>query len=199
MPKPVTRRWLLLACASAPWSKCLSASALQPRLDGDILHVSAPQFRFLTGKALERLKDGATVNFTSQLLLFIDSKGANPRRTFDRFTVSYDLWEEKFSVVKRGNPPRSVSRLSATSAENWCVESLSISVAGIGRERQIWLRLEFRAEDPKDEIPVVGEPGINLTRLVEIFSRPPRTQEASAAVEAGPFRLVDLRGGSRGG
>ena len=36
---------------------------LSARLDSDLLHVSAPNFSFLTGKPLERLKDGASGRF----------------------------------------------------------------------------------------------------------------------------------------
>lgn len=53
----VTRRWWLMASFGAPFSLGLSAQALRVRLDGDDLRVGAPQFGFLTGKPLEKLKD----------------------------------------------------------------------------------------------------------------------------------------------
>ncbi len=57
----ITRRWWLLAIAGAPVVLGISAQTLLPRLDNDYLRVSAPNLQFLTGKALERLKDGNTV------------------------------------------------------------------------------------------------------------------------------------------
>ena len=64
----VTRRWWLVA-GFAPLFLGLSAPALRVRLDGDDLRVSAPQLNFLSGKALERLKDGNSVVFLAQVSL----------------------------------------------------------------------------------------------------------------------------------
>ena len=46
---------------SAPMAKALSAQALVVRLDGDYVHIAAPQLHFLSGKILDRLRDGAQV------------------------------------------------------------------------------------------------------------------------------------------
>jgi hypothetical protein len=53
--------------------------------------------------------------------------------------------------------------------------------------------LEVRAEEPRDGLGVVDDPGINLTRLVEIFSRSERGQQPRWRLEAGPLRLAELR------
>ena len=45
----------------------------------------------------------------------------------DRFTVSYDVWEEKFSVVRVSDFRRSLMLLSASSAESWCLDNIVIS------------------------------------------------------------------------
>jgi len=171
--------------------------------DGDNLYVSAPRLHFLTGKPLERLKDGASVVFLSQLTLFSDARGTVLRRVPDRLVLSYDLWEEKFSVSRLGGAPRTRSHLSASAAEDWCLESMVISASGLTPELPFWLRFEMRAPDTKELSSVVGEPGISITRLIEIFSRKPGAEEPRWTLEAGPLRLNDLlrvRGrGSRNG
>ena len=190
----VTRRWWLLASFGTPLSMGLSAQSLNVRLvEGDSLRISAPQLHFITGKSLERLKDGAAVVFLGQLSLSSDAGLTGWKRAINRFIVSYDLWEERFSVTRTEQGRRSVSHLSAASAESWCLDNLAIDTAGVPPDRPFWLRLELRAEDPKDLTAVVGEPGINLTRLVEVFSRPARVQQPRWELTTGPLRLADLR------
>ena len=55
------------------------------------------------GDPLEKLKDGASVVFLSQLSLFTESRSNAYRRIPDRLVVSYDLWEEKFTVTRAGS------------------------------------------------------------------------------------------------
>jgi hypothetical protein len=71
-------------------------------------------------------------------------------------------------------------------------------MAGVAPDRQFWVRLEVRVTDPRDQAGVMGE-GINLTRLIEIFSRPAGSQQPHWTVEAGPWKLGDIkRADSRG-
>ena len=115
------------------------------------------------------------------------------RRIPDRFVFSYDLWEEKFSVTKLGEGQRTVSHLSAAAAEAWCLDNVAISSTGLPQDRPFWLRFELRAAEPKDEAAVMGESGLNLTRLIEIFSRRPRDEQPHWTADAGPLRLGDLK------
>jgi len=185
------RRWLLAGVA-VPLS-CLGArERLSVAWDGDDLHVAAPQLHFLAGKPLDRLKDGAAVVFLTQLTLTTDNFTTSLRRTPERFVFSYDLWEEKFSVTKLGEGQRTASRLSAAAAEAWCLDNVAISATGLPQDRPFWLRFELRAAS-KDEAAVIGESGLNLTRLVEIFSRRPRDQQPQWTADAGPLRLGDLK------
>ena len=147
-------------------------------LDGDLLRISAPQLNFLNGKPLERLKDGGSVAFVAQISLHT-SPGAvvSATRTAARFAFSYDIWEEKFSVTRVGDHPgsrRAASHLTERGAENWCIDNLSLPRAELPVGSPFWLQLDLRAEDPRDVAGVVGEPGINITRLIEVFSRPTR-------------------------
>jgi len=194
----VTRRWWLVASFGAPLALGLSAQALWVRLDGDDLRVSAtPQFRFLTGKPLEKLKDGASVVFLAQLSISTEINAPAIKRAVDRFVVSYDLWEEKFSVTRTGVERGSASHLSSAAAEAWCLGHLAVGIAGVAPERPFWIRLELRAEDARDQAAVLDESGINLTRLIEVFSNPARAQQMRWEAVAGPMRLMDLKRESR--
>ncbi|HKW98268.1 MAG TPA: hypothetical protein VJN43_11085 [Bryobacteraceae bacterium] len=189
----VTRRWWLVAGVSAPFTLGLAAQSLRVRLDGDDLRIQAPQIKFLTGKPLERLKDGGSVVFLAQLSVSTEVNAPAIKRAVDRFIVSYDLWEERFSVTQTGSEHRMVSHLSANAAESWCLENLAVGIDGIAPDKPFWIRLDLRAEDPKDQAGVIGEAGINLARLIEIFSNPARVQQPHWEAVAGPVRLADFK------
>jgi hypothetical protein len=189
----ISRRQYLLGGLAIPLSRALaSPSPLQVTWDGDDLHVAAPGLHFLTGKPLERLQNGDSVLFVTQLSLTTDNFASVLRRAPQRFVFSFDLWEEKFSVIKMEPGPRRVAGLGAAAAESWCLENVAISAMGLAPDRQFWLRFELRAAEPKDEAAVLGEPGVNLTRLIELFSRRPRSAQPHWTAEAGPLRLADL-------
>ena len=190
----MSRRSWLLAGLAIPVSPAFAPVMLAAAWDGDNIHISAPQLHFLNGKPLERLKDAAEVTFLSQLTISTDSNRTAFRRLPERFVVSYDIWEENsFKVTRLGGGRRSVSHLTATAAEAWCVESMVISAADLDPQRPFWLHYELRAADAKEEAAIVGEPGINVTRMIEIFSRRPSSEQPSWALDAGPLRLGDLR------
>jgi hypothetical protein len=193
---PSRRAWLLISFA-APGALAAGAAELVPRLRGDTLTVAAPGLRFLEGKTMERLKNGVSVSFDFQLSLLADSDRSPLRRAFERFTVSYDLWEEKFSVVRRG-VMRRASRLSVEAAEAWCLENLAAPVAGVAPDRRFVIRLEVRQADSRDAKPVLGEPGLSLTSLVDLFSRPARAHEPNWALETGPLNLAGIGRTARG-
>ena len=182
-----------------PWRGVECAESLLPRMEGNLLRASAPQLHFLTGKPLERLHNGASVAFNAQLSLSLERGSAAVERTVERFVISYDLWEEKFSASRLSQPPRSVSHLSAAAAETWCLLNLAVPVTALAPDKSFWLRLELRAEDPRERPAVLGEPGISLTRLIELFSRPSRGGQPSWVVEDGPFSLADLNKTKRSG
>ena len=179
-----------MAGISAPLGWSLAAPRLLIRREGSNLHVSAPQIRFLNGKALEQLKNGANVGFVCQIL--VTGESIILSRSVDRFVVSYDLWEEKFSATRLGPPRRSRSRMSVPDTEAWCLDLLAPIPASLTPSRVFWLKLELRVEDPKETPAIVGDPGINLTKLVELFSKPPRSQQQHWNETAGPLRLQDL-------
>jgi hypothetical protein len=188
---PTRRAWLWAALAAAPGIATAQAR-LTPRLNGDTLSVSAAGLRLLEGKPLERLRNGAAVSFDFQLSLLAEGDRSALRRAFERFTFSYDLWEEKFSVVRRG-VLRQAERLSAGAAEAWCLDNIAAPVAGLPPDRRFITRLEVRLADSPDPRSVHGQSGFSLTALVEVFSRPARGREPQWTLETGPLRLADLR------
>lgn len=191
------RRALIFAALGVPVALRASAAELVPRFSGDAVCVAAPGLHFLEGKTIDRLRDGLPVSFDFHLSL-LSAPDRNPlRQAFERFTISYDLWEEKFSVVRRG-VLRKASRLSARAAEAWCLDNLAAPVAGLPPERKVHVRLEVRQAEMRDGKPVLSDPGLSLTGLVEIFSRPARANEARWAVETGPLSLDEIGRPPRG-
>ncbi len=164
---------------------------------GERLHITAPQLHFLTGKPLERLRSGASVIFDFSLSLSTNSNLKLRDRSVERYAISYDLWEEKFSVKQLRTARKPSSLLSATAAEAWCVENLSVAANGVSADEPIWLRLEVRGGDAK-EAPLfgprnIGESGISLTSLIEIFSRPAAVTQFRVTADAGPLKLSAVR------
>jgi hypothetical protein len=153
------------------------------------IRVTAPNLHFLTGKSLSRLHDGAAVPFDFQLMI-TDSRNNVIARALERFTVSYDVWEEKFSVVRVRDFRKSGMRLSATSAESWCLENIFVPATSLQAGQQLWARLEIRTVESRE--PVAASSGINLATLIEIFSRPSRPQQDRWSLESAPFELASL-------
>jgi hypothetical protein len=172
-------------------------TSLQVQLDGDYLRIAAPRLNFLSGKPLERLKDGASVAFIAQLTITTSPTSLAPvARSVARFAFSYDIWEERFSVAKIGPKPdsrRTVSHLSAQTAEDWCFENLVVDRSQIPPDKPFYIQLDLRAEDPQDQLSFLGDPGINITRLIEIFGRPGRPAQPRWTGTSGPWRIADLR------
>lgn len=167
-------------------------------LDGDYLRVSLPHVDFLKGKPLQRLQDGASVVFDGQLTISTSPNSLVPvARAVARFALSYDIWEERFSVTKITQSlesRRSWSHLSAQATENLCLENLVIDRSQVPADRDFYVQLDIRAEDPKDQLGIIGDPGINVTRfLIEMFGRPPRSPQERLLLTSGRLRLADLK------
>jgi len=189
-------------CLTCVYAVTVSQPELLVRLEGDYLRVSAPRLDFLNGKALERLKDGGSVAFIAQLTITSSPDSAVPdARSVARFALSYDIWDEKFAVTRIGDKPesrRSVSHLSLQATENWCLDNLAIDGAQVSPDKQFYVQLDLRTEDPRDQLGIVGDPGISIARLIEVFSRPVKSAQPHWFLNNGPFRMADLRKGSRG-
>jgi hypothetical protein len=64
-----------------------------------------------------------------------------------------------------------------------------ISPLSLPADKDLWLRLEIRAGDPLQS--PITEAGLSLTSLIELFNRPPQSQEWNA--ETPSFRLGNLK------
>lgn len=171
----------------------VSSSGLLPHNVSGEVRVNAPSLHFLTGKSLARLHDGAAVPFDFQLVITAGSKNNVVARSLERFMVSYDVWEEKFSVVRVRDFRKSSMRLSAAGAEAWCLDNIFVPAASLPADQQLWARLEVRSAEPKEPLATLPDSGINLATLIDIFSRPSRPQQDHWSLESAPFELAGLK------
>lgn len=157
----------------------------------DAVTVHAPGLGFIKGEPLARLKDGHTVRVDLDLAVLPGPGGAPAAHGRQTFSLSYDLWEERFAVTMTGPPPKSIAYLTAAAAEAWCVEQVTVPFAALGklgREAPLWVRLEYRVIDG-EAAPPPDDSGLTLRSLIESFSRRKQPNIWTHAVEAGPFRL----------
>lgn len=175
----------------------LRGQDLQISWNGREIRIAAPQFHFLAGRALERLRNGSAVAFDFQLSLLA---GELPfQRTAERFLVSYDLWEERFAVVRMAReqrPMKSVSHLTQPATEAWCLENLILATDKLDPDRWVTVQLDVRAEDVAESRPLATQSGISLAALIEIFSRTSHPAQSKWTLRRGPIRIADYRKGS---
>lgn len=171
----------------------VSSGELQVRRVSGDLHVSAPTLHFLTDKSLQRLHDGAVVPFDVQLMIAAGSKSTVVARALERFTISYDVWQEKFSVIRLRDFHKSSVNLSATAAEAWCLENIFVSASGLPQDRELWARLEIRTAEEGTRSAPAKDPSISIATLIDIFSRNPRPQQDHWSLESVAFHIRDLK------
>jgi hypothetical protein len=144
------------------------------------LEFSAPHTDILTGQTLVRLRNAAEVPFLIKTTLWSGNKTHVFSSAVDQFIVSYDLWEQTFSVVKVATPRKSVSHLTASAVRDWCVSQMSLDTTGLSGSEPLWARLEIRAEDPpRGRRPwgdSVNSAGFSLPALIEILGSPAGAQ-----------------------
>jgi hypothetical protein len=189
----ISRRGWLIAGLAIPLFRARAASNLSATYDGDLLYPVAPSLHFLTGKVLDRLRDSADIQvFVSQLTLLYEdgSQPVKPARA--RFVVSYSIWDEKFKVAIPGSAARSAEGLSATAAEAWCLENLAISASGLAPDKPFRMRFELRSVQQRDLSRVMGDLGISLTSMIEIFSRKAGGDEFNRTLETDWLWLRNL-------
>jgi len=170
------------------------------------LELSAPHVHFLGGKPLELLHNAASVPFNFNVTLWSQNHNHIYARSFDRFVISYGLWEEKFMVVKTQSPVARMEHLTREAAEAWCFDQMAMDVSGVNGSDPLWLRLEIRAEDGKDGglfarsgRGSVSDSGLSLSSLIEIFSRPAQQQSHWGPYEVGPITLDEIKRSIRRG
>jgi hypothetical protein len=174
---------------------CVLAQDLLLRRAGQELRVSAPRLHFLTGKPLERMRNGASVTYDMQMTIFGDTARQTVlRRGFERFVVSYDLWEETFSATRVRGTRTAASRMTAQQAESWCLEHLAVPATGLTETAPVYLRLDVRALEQRERRPSDEQEGISLGRLIDIFSKLGAPAPGNHwRAESGPILLRNLK------
>lgn len=181
----------LVALVCAAGVVALTAQGPSVSVVNDLVHLRAPDLHFLEGRALTQLRDGRAARFDMSVELASRRGGPAIARASQEFNVSFDLWEERFAVTRVGQPPRSVSHLSAAAAEAWCLDNVTIPLASIsaGDRPAIWVRITLQHKD--EPASQSDEPSLSLRRLVDALSRRGESGDAPRLVQAGPFRLTN--------
>src|SRR5580700_1831698 len=96
------------------------------------LELAAPRVHFLGGKPLELLHNAASVPFNFNVTLWSENRNHIYARNFDRFVISYDLWEERFRLGKTRSRGARVEILTSEGAEAWCMHKRDVHVGGVG-------------------------------------------------------------------
>jgi hypothetical protein len=198
------KTWWLVAAFVSGFGLAMLAEDLALNWRNNYLEFSAPHVHFLTGKPLERLQHGAQVPFDFKISLYSGTKSHLFSQLAERFLVSYDVWGEQFSVVKTQSPIKIVTHLDAADAEAWFLKQMPVSAAGLPDAETLWARVEVRVPpDGKSGNPFgrenISESGINLTGLIELFSRPPASTQPHWTFDTGPVTLEEVKRGSRRG
>ncbi len=183
----------LLIGATLAWPAArLSSQSITVTTAGGVVRVQAPGFRFIDGEPLARLKDGQSMRVDLELSVLAKPGGAAAAQRRQTFVLSYDLWEERFAVTLADVPPRSISHLTSTAAEAWCVQQLAVPVSALGALGQnlpFWVRLEYTVLNGSSAARDDG--GFTLRGLIDLLSQRRKAGEALHAIEAGPFRVQE--------
>ncbi len=169
----------------------LCAQDLRIRKEADQLRATANNLRFIGGHPLEQMRNGGTVAFDFNLTL-LDSMRNVIRRSFERFVISYDLWEERFSVTRLRSARTSASRLSESAAQSWCLDNISILSSGLPDQQQFTARLDISVQQNRPEED--RSDGLPLSTLIDLFGRAAKKQGPQHwRMESAPIRLRELR------
>ena len=188
------RHLILLICLGASvGASLLAQSPLQVEREGDHLRLSAIRLQLLEGKPLEQLHNGASVTYVFELTLAPDEKSAPVLRLKERFIFSYDLWEEKFSVVQAGSSGRSASQMTAAMAVAWCMDNMRVTLPAFSPEKTFMLKLECWTAGNEGESGSDNGTALTLAGLVDVFSRKSRNPPPHWLAVTGPLRLMDLK------
>ena len=183
----------LLVSGLALLVAAVPAEQLMLDLRGDALFASARQLDLIQPRFLKQLKNGGTVAFDFHLALWVDTRNSVSRRSFERFVVSYDLWEERFAVASLRKPTVRATGLSSGAISNWCLQQVAVPTPRLDHAGTVWVRLDVRAAENRREIEPADDEALSLASLVELLSRPGRAGEARWTLESGAVTLAALR------
>lgn len=157
---------------------------------GGVLHTYAPALNVIEGAVLDRLRDGRAVRIDFELGVLTQPGDAAVVERRQSFNISFDLWEERYAVTLLTTPTRSISHLTRSAGESWCLEQMTVplgDLARFGRSTPFWVRVTYRVPEPSavtdDDDP------FTLQRLIDALGRKRRDRQPGKSVEGGPFRL----------
>jgi len=185
--------WLVLL-ALLVWAAArpLAAQSLNVRVVGDLLHVRGTGLGLIEGQVSAHLKDGRPVRVDVELTILDGPRGMTITQSRQTFILSFDLWEQRFAVTRAGTPPRSISHLTARDAEAWCLDNMTVPLTALGRfarESPIWIRVDYRVQDPMPAPNPEDDSSFTLRTLIERLSRRRPDEALGRTLEAGPFRV----------
>ena len=179
----------LLVCVALP--DRATAQSLTVRAAGDMLQVRGSGLRLIEGVVADHLKDGRSVRVDFEMTILDKAQGTAVTRTRQSFTLSFDLWEQRYAVTRAGTAPRSISHLAARDAEAWCLENMALPLTALGRfarDLPFWVRVEYRVQD-EPPAPADATSPFTLRTLIEALSRRRADEALARSFEAGPFRI----------
>ena len=181
--------FVALVCVALPG--LVTAQSLTVRAVGDMLQVRGSGLRLIEGVVADHLKDGRSVRVDFEMTILDKAQGAAVTRNRQSFTLSFDLWEQRYAVTRAGAAPRSISHLAARDAEAWCLENLALPLTALGRfarDLPFWIRVDYRVQDQPPP-PSDADSPFTLRTLIEALSRRPSDEALARTIEAGPFRI----------
>ncbi len=186
----------MLVASSVAWT---SGQSVTIATVGDLLHVRAPELRFLEGRVLSRLQDGRSARIDFDLEVMSTRGGPSVTRARQTFNVSFDLWEQRFAVTRIGTPSRTVSHLTSAAAEAWCLDNVTVPVTAmgrLGRDMPFWVKLVYRVHDETPSREPEADAAFSMQTLIDALGR--RRQEDDAGKNAGgrPLPPVEPAQGS---
>jgi hypothetical protein len=183
----------LLVTGIAILAAAVPAEQLTLDLRGDVLFASARKLDLIQPRLLAQLKRGSSVAFDFQMSLWVGNRDTVNRRAFERFVVSYDLWEERFAVTTLRKPQARVTGLAAANVGTWCLQNLGLPTPRISAADKLWVRLDVRAAENRQEVELAADDGLSLSNLIEVFSRGTKAGESRWSLESGPVAVATLR------
>jgi hypothetical protein len=186
-----TRRSWLLAGLAISLFGLRAATTFSVTYDGDNLYPVAPDLHFLTPRVVNQLRDSAdTQAFIARLTIFGANSAPIRQAPPTRLVVSYSIWDDRFKVAIPGIGWR--EGLTVTQAESWCFENLAISASGLDPTQPFRVRFELRSVPRADLKRVLGDTGISIVTMIDIFSRKAGAGMDALTGETGWLRLIDL-------
>jgi hypothetical protein len=184
-------------CAAIALAALAAQSApLEVQRDGERLVLSASALHFLAGAPLQQLHDGRSVTYVFSVAIEPQRGQAHGGSLTRRVVVSYDLWEERFSVSGLDVPKTSASHLTSAGAEAWCFDLLSLPVRMAPADGSFVVKLECSPRDGGAQ-PGDARSAATFTGLIDLFSRKSRIEPPHWEAVSLPLRLADLIDKSR--